>query len=130
MNANPHRHEVRIDNIDYLSDPYVRVTYGDTTRRVESWFGRPPSIRRIKRAVRAVIKQHDVGSREAGKRQDALNDLRSELLLRGVGPVYGPPEPYQWDDRYGTIAASTNPGITIGTQSVVYTVSTEGQLYQ
>lgn len=87
MNAVPHTHEVVIG--ESLEKTYI--SYGDT--RV--WLkGENPSERKIRKGVEKAIRQHDIGSQEAAKVEDARSRVREQFndqLLKFQGRHYREP---------------------------------------
>lgn len=101
MNAEPHTHRSRIATQFSHDGPY-RVTYGDTKVYVNRLLGpvcidHTPRIspRKVRRAIARAIRQHDRGSVVAGRREEHLDELHTDLagILAGY-PGEGPAE--QW----------------------------------
>lgn len=71
MNAVPHTHEVTIRE----AFGRTRIGYGDTTREIELH----PSERKIRKTVKKVIRQHDIGSQQAAVTDDARKRVQEEF---------------------------------------------------
>jgi G3E family GTPase len=75
MNTAPHKHEINLSE----TTAYVYVSYGDTGITVDKWFHRFPSQRRLTRAARKAVLQHDSGSQRVQLIDQAQDVIRQEV---------------------------------------------------
>lgn len=82
MNVEPHTHTLTTEKC-YMVNRCVQLKYGDSEKHV--WLFFPGfSALRIRRAARALIREHDRGSRRAGRQEAALERVRRTTEASGA----------------------------------------------
>lgn len=82
MNAKPHTHEVEIRNRTYYT-----IHYGDTQKRLWRFFSNKPSLRRVEKAIRKIVREHDQGSVAAEIRQNEIDKFKALYLSEDNRPL-------------------------------------------
>lgn len=67
MNGKPHLHLVEVRQRS--------IQYGDTNVSMFNYFGRTPTIKRVKRKITKTIRKHDKGSLKAVEREAQILEL-------------------------------------------------------
>jgi hypothetical protein len=75
MNSAPHKHTISLTE----TTACVYVAYGDTGITINKRFHRFPSQRRLTKAARKAVLQHDSGSQQVQALDRAQDALRSEV---------------------------------------------------